>query len=363
MEHNARITALDGVRGLATLIVLVSHFLFQDLYGQEWWWGIVQSGWMGVDLFFVLSGFLITGILLHKKGRSDYFRDFYRRRVLRIFPLYYLAILLSALAILLIDQQPHRLNDGYNSLLWYVFFVPNIGMALGNDWAWQTNWVGMAHLWSLAVEEQFYIVWPLVIYLLPRKWIAPLCVAIIAVSPYLREQTDLAFGKPNIASYVLPYCRMDGLAAGSLLAVMRSSGWLTFAGWQREAARDLAFMAGMVVYYMLIAAESPWRDVFIALMFLGMVYLSLSQDSSIRRLCEWSFLRHIGQYSYGMYVFHQMFRVLLETYIKQPLLSTGLPTAFVQLLYILIAVGISYGLARLSWHFIESRFLAMKERG
>jgi peptidoglycan/LPS O-acetylase OafA/YrhL len=359
---HSRIPALDGVRGLATLTVLISHFLFQDIYGQEWWWGVVQSGWMGVDLFFVLSGFLITGILVQKKGKPNYFRSFYWRRLLRIFPLYYLAILFSAFAILVIDQQPHRLNDGYNSLVYYVLFIPNIAMALGNEWAWQTNWVGLAHLWSLAVEEQFYLVWPLIVYLIPKKWLVPLCVAILFAGPYLRAQTDLSFGEHSLASYMLPYCRMDGLAAGSLLALLRQSGQLSFTTWQRELLRDLGFGAGMVVFYTLIAIDTTWRDFFISVMFFVLVYLSMSPTGMVKRFCELPFLMHIGKYSYGMYIFHQMFRVLFETVFKLPLLDTGMPTGLVQVLYILLAVSVSYGLARLSWHFIESRFLSMKDR-
>lgn len=360
-QHTHRIAALDGVRGIATLLVLVSHFLFADVYGDRYWWSVAQCGWIGVDLFFVLSGFLITGILLHKKGRSDYFRDFYRRRVLRIFPLYYFSILLSLIAILLIDREPHHAVDGYNSLGWYLAFIPNFAMAWGNVWVWQTNWVGLAHLWSLAVEEQFYILWPLVVLIVPRKWmLALLCLLLIYISPALREHTDLVFGDKSIAAYVLPYCRMDGLAFGSLLAVMNSSGWLTFKGWQKDLARDLMFVSGMFVFYILIAIETHWRETAIAAMFFGMVYLSMSKDSKIKQLCEIPFFMHIGQFSYGMYVFHQMFRVIFETIFKKPLIASGMPMAMAQIIYILICIAVSYGLARLSWRFIEERFIKMK---
>ena len=118
----------------------------------------------------------------------------------------------------------------------------------------------------------------------------------------------------------------------------------------------------MVVFYTLIAIDTTWRDFFIAVLFFALVYLSMSPTGWVKRFCELPFLMHIGKYSYGMYIFHQMFRVLFENLLKIPLLETGLPTALVQVVYILLTVGISYGLARLSWHFIESRFLAMKDR-
>lgn len=355
-----RIVALDGVRGIATLMVLTSHFLFADVYGQRQWWPVVQAGWIGVDLFFVLSGFLITGILLGKKGRPDYFKDFYRRRVLRIFPLYYFSVLLSALAVLLIDRQPEHLNDGYNSLGWYLAFIPNFAIAWSNTWVWQTNWIGLAHLWSLAVEEQFYILWPLIVLLLPRRALAVLCIGLVWASPHLREHTEMIFGENNLAVYVLPYCRMDGLALGSLLGILNASGWLTFKGWQKDIARDLAVSAGFVFLYILISIESHWRDTAISLMFFGVVYMALTPGTTVRRVCEKPFFRHIGQYSYAMYVFHQMFRVSFEDFLKKPLLSTGGPVWLIQIIYMVLCIAITYLLARISWRYLEERFIKMK---
>lgn len=358
---SSRVPALDGIRGIATLTVLIGHFLFQDVYGESWWWPVGHSGWLGVDLFFVLSGFLITGILLNRKGKPRYFREFYRRRILRIFPLYYFALLLSVIAIVVIDQQPHRLYTGYDSLGWFLAFIPNIALALKNEWLWQTNYVGLSHLWSLAVEEQFYMVWPLVVLLLPRKALALLCAVLIWVGYYIRVETDIQFnGEWTIASYVLPWCKMDGLAGGSLLAILMKSGYITFAPLQKQLVRDISFGAAMVVFYLLIAGNSHWRSEYVAVMFIGVLYLALSPDSAVRKLCERPFLMHIGTYSYGMYVFHQMFRMPYEWGIKAPLIATGMPMAMVQILYLLLATGITYLLARLSWYFIEERFIKMK---
>ncbi len=356
-----RIPALDGVRGIATLTVLFCHFLFEDLYHDRWWWAVAHAGWLGVDLFFVLSGFLITGILLHKKSKPRYFSDFYRRRILRIFPLYYFSLFLSVFAILVIDQQPHRLYTGYDSLGWYFAFIPNIALALKNDWLWQTNWVGLSHLWSLAVEEQFYMVWPLVVMILPRKGLLALCVAILAMSAWIRIETDVVFGqKWSIASYVLPYCRMDGLAAGSLLAILNMQGWLKPVRFQRDLARDFTVAAFMLTFYMLVAGNSHWRGTWVALTFLGMVYFALDAKGPIRKLCEWRFLMHIGTYSYGMYIFHQMFRVVFDMIYRKPLESLGLSEFPVQVLYILLAGLTTYGLARLSFRWIEKPFLDRK---
>lgn len=360
MSTFARISALDGVRGLATLMVLCSHFLFEDVWHDCWWWGVAHSGWMGVDLFFVLSGFLITGILLDSRQKSGYFSNFYRRRVLRIFPLYYFALLLSIFAIVVIDRMPERVFQGYDSLVWFFAFIPNVALALKGDWVWQTNWVGLSHLWSLAVEEQFYIVWPLLVFLLPRRVLGIFSGILLVAGVYLRMWTDSMFGEWSIASYVLPYCRMDGLAAGSLLAVLVRGKALQLEGWQRELGRDLTFLAGMILLYFVVAGNSHWRGTVMALFFMGFTYLALCSEGRVRQICETAFLRHIGKYSYALYVFHQMFRMVYGWYLREPLQATGWPAEVVQLLYQILAFGATYGLARLSWRFLEKPFLDMK---
>lgn len=361
MSAPIRIPALDGVRGLAALMVLFCHFWFWDVWKDRWWYELAHSGWLGVDLFFVLSGFLITGILIDAKGEGNYFGRFYRRRVLRIFPLYYFSILLSLFAILVIDRQPERIFAGYDSLGWYITFLPNVAAALKGGWPWQTNWVGLAHLWSLAVEEQFYLVWPLVVLLLPKRGLALLCAILIVAGYYFRVWTDDIFQKQwSEASYVLPYCRMDGLAAGSLLAAALRLGWLTFRGWQHELVRDMTFLSGTAMLYILVAGNSHWRGTLVALMFMGFVYLALSPASHVHRWCQAAWLRHIGKYSYGLYVFHQMFIVLYWKLFRDPLEALGWSLPAVQAVYHVLAFAATYGLARLSWRFIEKPFLEMK---
>lgn len=361
MATSTRIPALDGVRGLAALMVLFCHFWFWDVWKDRWWYELAHSGWLGVDLFFVLSGFLITGILIDSKGQGNYFGRFYRRRVLRIFPLYYFSVLLSLFAILVIDRQPERIYTGYDSLGWYLTFLPNVAAALKGGWPWQTNWVGLAHLWSLAVEEQFYLVWPLVVLLLPKRGLAMLCGILIFAGYYFRVWTDDIFQKQwSEASYVLPYCRMDGLAAGSLLAAAMRLGWLTFRGWQHEVVRDLAFISGMTMLYILMAGNSHWRGTMVALMFMGFVFLALSPASHVHRWCQAGWLRHIGKYSYALYVFHQMFIVLYWKIFREPLEALGWSLPAVQSVYHVLAFAATYGLARLSWRFIEKPFLEMK---
>jgi peptidoglycan/LPS O-acetylase OafA/YrhL len=362
-NHSGRIPALDGVRGVATLTVIFSHFQFDDRFGNEWWWKLGHTGWLGVDLFFVLSGFLITGILMGQKDKPNYFYNFYRRRALRILPMYYFIILLCALAIVFIEQQPQRLWEGYDGLQWFVFFVPNFALALKGTWVYQTTWVGMSHLWSLAVEEQFYFIWPVVVWVLSRRWLGIVSAVIMLTGGAVRVLTDLQFGQDEewtMASYVLPHCRFEGLAAGSLLAVLAREGWLTYSGWQRVFVRDLAFSAGMVAIYLLVGRDSQWRGTFVTLAFAGFTYLALTPSGLVSSLCNHPWMRHIGLYSYALYVFHQAFREPFKKLFRFPLEHLGLSVWTVQILYMLLAGAATYGLARLSWWLIEKPFLDKK---
>ncbi|MDX1909835.1 MAG: acyltransferase, partial [Saprospiraceae bacterium] len=133
LVFRGHIAALDGVRGIAILTVLLSHFLMKEYFANERTFYIAQNGWMGVDLFFVLSGFLITGILLDARDRPNYWSGFYRRRALRILPLYYFAVIVTWLTIVFIEKAPERLQ-GYDSFAWYFTFTPNIAMGLKNEW-------------------------------------------------------------------------------------------------------------------------------------------------------------------------------------------------------------------------------------
>lgn len=363
MSNNARISSLDGVRGLATVMVLTGHFLFADVYRNQWWFEMAHSGWLGVDLFFVLSGFLITGILLKSKGKPHYFREFYRRRFLRIFPLYYAVIIYAALAILLIDRAPERLWNGYDSLGWFLAFIPNFALAFKNDWLWQTNWAGLNHLWSLAVEEQFYMFWPLIVWAMPRKLLAASCAVLLCVGVVSRQITDHAYGTLwSMGSYVLPFCRMDGLAGGSLLAILLHTKKIKLGGFEQAIIRDITFLCFMGLFYWLVAENSHWRGTIAAFTFVGFTYLALCEEGIVRRICELKFLRHLGMFSYGLYIFHQLLFMVYFWYIRTPLEATGLPMWAVQILYMVIAFGVTYALARLSWKFIEKPFLDLKEK-
>lgn len=344
------------------MLVMLSHFLLRDWWTDPHWFNFVQGGWLGVDLFFVLSGFLITGILLNAKGRSDYFTGFYRRRILRIFPLYYTAVLITWFATWFIENER---PGGYDSFGWFFAFAPNIAIGLKNEWSWHSHIFNLNHLWSLAVEEQFYIFWPLVVRLLPIRYLMALCVLLVYFGTGLREWTDDVMQmKMSRASYVLPYCRMDGLAAGSFLAIFFRLELQHYIPYDKWVARIVFIWMGFRINDALWNGNTQSLATMTALFFAAFLYLSLNTHprAAVRRLCENPFLRHLGKFSYGLYIFHQMFEYFWHDYFRDPLLKMGLAPVWAQSLYILLAFGGSYLLARISWKLLEQPFLRLKAR-
>src|SRR3954466_6828035 len=188
---SGHIATLDGLRGVAILLVMLCHFLGLLHTGNHRLDSLLHlgfgHGWVGVNLFFVLSGFLITGILLDAKSSPRYFRNFYARRTLRIFPLYY-GVLFVCFAILPLfpgsnsaDFLALRSRQG-----WLWTYCTNIKIVLDGDWKFATPLLDLGHFWSLAVEEHFYLVWPLLVFLLPTRALVKACIGVIVVAGLAR---------------------------------------------------------------------------------------------------------------------------------------------------------------------------------
>lgn len=347
-----RLPALDGLRGLAILAVLLLHF---TVYGgpppaggiDGLFYRAAQAGWIGVDLFFVLSGFLITGILYDAKGSATYFRSFYARRVLRIFPLYY-----GALAVFLL-LVPALRRDAF----WYWTYLSNIQIAREG---WPDSGA-LGHFWSLAVEEQFYLVWPVVVLLLGRRSLMAACWACLAGSLLLRVGLHLM--DQETAAFVLTPARLDSLAAGALLALAaRGPEGLA------PVARRTGAMAGACAIALLAVAS--WRGglpaedsvvgtvghTLLAGLFASILALAAAASPGaflIRGLSS-PFLVFFGRYSYGLYVIHHPLLFLKPESLSA---TASLPS---RLLFILLATVVSVALAWVSWHLWEKRFLQLK---
>jgi peptidoglycan/LPS O-acetylase OafA/YrhL len=368
----AHVPALDALRGLAILLVLVFHLkpsLEPSSPLQFWFYRGLQAGWCGVDLFFVLSGFLITGILWDAKGSPAYFRTFYARRILRIFPLYYGVLALVFLAYPLYDAAP---SDAYREISgrqgWLWAYASNIQMSLtGTFDFWAGNW-HFNHFWSLAVEEHFYLVWPFVVFLLGRRQLMAVCLACVATAFVWRGV--LTNGHHSfLCAYTFTPCRMDALAIGAYLA-LAARGPTGLSGLRRPALLLSRLTgAGLLVLFIGLRGlkiEDPWMQTggytLLAIFFAALLVLAVTapRGSLLGRLGRRRFLRFFGKYSYGLYVWHGVALLLLQQLPTADLVeSLGWPLPAV-VLHTGLSIGITVAMALLSWHLWEKQFLRLK---
>ncbi len=327
-----RILELDGVRGLAILAVLLANGLGVPLL------------WAGVDLFFVLSGFLITGILIRQReaGHTG-LGHFYRRRALRILPPYLLLLCITTVAF-----GTGWLQHWY----WFAFFATNIGAALH-----QLSYPNLLPLWSLAVEEQFYLVWPLVVLHVRRQALFAVAVALLLTAPLLRALATPWFDTFFPIYYLTPF-RMDLLASGALLAALHH--------WQRPRIAALgfrpqfAFVAVAAILVSLTVLDPGFRTsansvrgnvlIFACtnLLATALVTIALVGQGFICRLLRLPALRYLGKISYSMYLIHQTAILLAAQLFPGRLPKFALAVVFT----------ILYG--TLCWYAFERRLLARR---
>jgi peptidoglycan/LPS O-acetylase OafA/YrhL len=364
------VPALDGVRGIAIILVLLLHF---TLYGvlapsspvERVYYKIMTAGWIGVDLFFVLSGFLITGILYDSKGGDHYFRNFYVRRVLRIFPLYYGSLVIFCLLL----PSAFPTHPGFRALqqnaAWYWTYLTNVLVAR-EGWS---SFGPIEHFWSLAVEEQFYLVWPLVILLLGRRGLMAACLACIVASLLVRGGLEL--GGREIAAHVLTPARMDALAVGALVALVARgpNGLRDLARWARPiAGLTFAGLLAVVIWRRGLPSEdvvvSTIGYSLLAFLFGAILVLGLTSppEAALSKALTSPTLRLFGRYSYALYVFHHPLLTLVKQRTSSlqavPLLpGLRLPA---QVLFTAVGITILLGVASLSWHLYEKQFLKLK---
>jgi len=371
------VPALDGLRGLAILMVLMDHLARIVTHGVAGSTAarFARCGWVGVDLFFVLSGFLITGILYDTLHARHYFRNFYMRRVLRIFPLYYGVVLGSVVVLPLIWNQA-----------WFDSLLPHGGGRIGSSlavlrhnqiWLWfyasgltqsfhRLDWQMLGHFWSLDVEEQFYLVWPIVVFLVGRRKPLMVVCATVAVASTVLRAVLLRFASGTVDVYFFTPCRMDTLALGGLLAlaVRGPQGvrpLLSPAKWSVVVCGILMMLWGW--YRRALSHEDWWVQgpgfSVIALFFGGLLVLCLAgpADAGVARLFSRRELRLLGKYSYAMYVFHYLVMLVATPDGLAEMVGSYWLGAT---LYSLMVLALTLGLAFLSWHLYEKQFLKLK---
>ena len=330
-----RIPQLDAVRGVAIILVMLHNSgTFPRLFAQ---------GWMGVDLFFVLSGFLITGILLDTKQSESYFKNFYIRRCLRIWPLYYSVLFFMFVLVPFLRPSEASTVFAARSSPWWAyplflqnFLVPSPTGATGL----------LAVTWSLAVEEQFYLVWPWVIRCCSYSQVRRIAIVAISVSPALRFYLSLR----HVNIYPNSFCRLDALMAGALLAVLVRSESFLPSKFLKPAWIGLMITAPLALITAILGAQ--WIAFsFTAMASASFVYLALfSSQKWLQAVLKNRFLVYTGTISYGLYLLHKIPLDVAKTFHldRHPLMV--LPVAIVG----------SYALATLSWNLLEKPFLSLK---
>jgi peptidoglycan/LPS O-acetylase OafA/YrhL len=371
-SYSGHLPVLDGLRGIAILAVIVYHYAFELQHGHGVGGAIYEllhQGRHGVDLFFVLSGFLITGILLDSRQSPRYFTTFYARRTLRIFPLYY-GVLYVVLVLLPMLVTPLPLaQQVIDKQGWLWAYGTNILMSWRDQVFFNAEHFNLAHFWSLAVEEQFYLVWPLLVLALSRRALAGVCIVLVPLALVLRwifvSHTDM-----GSAAYFFTACRVDALALGALVATLaRGSGGL--AALRRPALWIVPVCALLWVGLLPSTGGKYWEFsrhfiyTPIAILCGGIVCLALNAppSSTQARFLSAAPLRFFGKYSYGLYVFHFLLYPAFGLAYDALPLPKSLHTGNVGLVGLgLLSTAASIAAAWVSYNFYEKQFLKFKSR-
>jgi peptidoglycan/LPS O-acetylase OafA/YrhL len=366
------IPALDGLRGVAILLVVTYHAARILPYvgpREEVLQRVLDTGWIGVDLFFVLSGFLITGILLDTKGSAAYFRTFYARRMLRIVPLYFVFLLCIAAAAWIAYALGFGQEQADQSLRvqpWYWTYMVNVLIAREG---WAASGRHTAHLWSLSIEEQFYLAWPVIVFAISRRALIRTAIG-VAVGALALRVALVAMHAPWAAVYVLLPTRVDTLAIGALLAVLarEPNAWSRVRAWALPAAVAAALVCAALFRREGLARSGEFTQTigYSALaVFSGAALVSaIAAPAGSAQSWIWNhqLLRFFGRYSYGLYVWHPMVIALFR---ERVLPAERLPLVYgshlpANLLFTVLAILASVAAALVSWRAVEQPFLATK---
>ena len=344
--------ALDGLRGIGCLLVVVYHnfwFFHQYLF----------FGWLAMDIFFVLSGFLITDILVKTSGKENYLKNFYVRRILRVFPLYYV------------------------SLVFFIWIVPNLTNILHLDyfvnhqfwfWTFLQNWVlifhppggqnVLGHLWSMAVEEQFYLLWPLVFTWIrnPKTLLWIMAIILVGFSAFRVWLWINQFPGINYYQFFL-MTRIDGICIGCMVALMQKIDAKLIGRYLALIVLSFAGLNFLFYYINLKQGNSiPYLGILgfstFSMIFGLLVYEIVNRENSLfSKLLDLSPLKFLGKISYGTYILHWPLYLLLVSVIPQ-LTSNSFNH---QLTISIAATILAFIAGYISFRYFESYFLALKK--
>jgi len=346
---------LDALRAFAALAVIVRHFAYDHSINN-----LFAFGFGGVRLFYVLSGFLITAILLKCKndidsGRSSIgfmAKQFYARRFLRIFPVYYLVLAI----VFVLNAPPVR-----ESFSWHFLYLSNIYFAIGGSW--EGTGAAITHFWSLAVEEQFYLVWPWLIFATPSKHIKKVIIGSLIVGPAYRI-VGVILGWNEVAIEALMLGCIDSLGIGALLAFFLHTGGTESRNYQ--ALKKTGLYLGLPATILMIGftdfhGDAAWVHIFkqiiLSLLFVWIVAKCAEGiKGPIGKLLEFPVFLYLGKISYGIYLYHMPVQWAYAKYSAQ--LGLDLPEGGMGFVYKLM---ITLFISALSWHLFEAPINTLKK--
>jgi peptidoglycan/LPS O-acetylase OafA/YrhL len=364
---------LDGIRGIAILSVLIWHYFpcLVQVHPQPrsllaYSLKAVSFTWSGVDLFFVLSGFLIGGILMDNKESLNYFKVFYFRRICRIFPLYYAWLIIFIIALLIFPMLASTPRSnwlfGQPLPLWsYVTYTQNILMAGAGIFG--ANFLGIT--WSLAIEEQFYLLLPMVIRFLSPRRLLPILIALITATPFIRLAFFNYHPSAGLSAYVLLPCRLDALLLGVLCAcLMREEKAHKFIA-SHTVILYIGFTILLLGVILLLRtgqslgtfSMSFWGYSLLALFYSCLLLIAITEKRGvISYISRNILLRKLGLLAYGVYILHQGVSGLCHALLRNQTPQINTPA---DILVTLFALAVTISIAYASWMLFESRFVIL----
>lgn len=349
------IKGLDGLRAFAIIFVVIHHSHFITKSG--FFFHTADFMGSGVDLFFIISGFLITNILLASKGKKNFFKRFYIRRLLRIVPLYYLVLFIAFAVIPSIDSQ--YFSKFKDTLSWpYWFFLSNYYIASKGHF--QNGLVDLS--WSLSVEEQFYVFWSICVYYFQSKNLKLIAIAIIILAPVLRFIL-IRNGVNLVAIHVMSITRLDTLMVGSLMALILNERTISI------KVYTWSFLVLIILLFININLPQIYYLTFnytlLSFAYACLIGLVLSfnrnKESKFLKFLEFKPIALIGVYSYGIYLFHNPIQKGLRVLFNQFSNLSFFPE-MQQLFFYFLVLLVSCFIACISYVFYESKWLLLKNK-